>query len=164
VGLSRDPQKRERQLANLRRGGPPAPLGNTRALKSGAWARISEAELQGKVREVFDALAADAPVREDGALPAADALVVRLLAENRVRRERVSASELRHGIENGDGSVRAVVHLGLRLDAQALDLARELAMTPRARVALGVDLVRAASADDRLREHLQRTYGNGNER
>lgn len=67
---------RQRQLANLKRGGTVAPAGNQRAVKHGAYARIAEAELEAKTLEVFDALAADAPDRdEDGGLPPHDALV-----------------------------------------------------------------------------------------
>ncbi len=143
-GLSSDPAKRARSLANLRRSGPPAPRGNSFAATHGAYARITEVELDRKTREIFAALALDAPVRAaDGGLPAHDALVVRMLAENRVRRERCTASEIRHGIEERDGRVRPVVEIGLRLDDQALALAKELGMTPRSRAALGLDLARA---------------------
>src|SRR5438094_112872 len=73
----------------------------------GAYAQITEAELEGKVREVYDALMLDRPVQDD-----ADAMVVRMLAENRVRRERVRDSEVRHGIEKPDGGLRTVVEFG----------------------------------------------------
>ncbi|MDQ6776021.1 MAG: hypothetical protein M3071_07335 [Actinomycetota bacterium] len=140
---SRDPDRRQRQLANLKRGGTVAPAGNKHAVKHGAYARIAEAELEEKTRLLFDALAADAPVRAaDGRLPAYDAVVVRMFAEVLVRRERVRIEELRHGLETRDGRIRGVVEYGLRLDGQALDLARELGMTPAARAKLGLDLAR----------------------
>lgn len=143
--LSRDDGKRGRQLANLRRGAGAAgaDVGNTRAVTHGAYARIAEAELEAKTREVFDALSSDAPVRApDGGLPAHDSVVVRMFAEVMVRRERVRTEELRHGLETRDGRIRGVVEYGLRLDAQALDYARELGMTPASRAKLGLDLAR----------------------
>ena len=138
-----------RSLANLRpQLAPAAPLRNARAVKHGAYAAVTAHELDGKTREIFDALGEDAPVREvDGALPAADTLVVRMLAEVMVRRERVRVTELRHGLETPDGRLRGVVEYGLRLDGQALELAKELGMTPRSRAALGLDLARAERVD-----------------
>jgi hypothetical protein len=155
--LSNDPAKRARQIANLQPGAGAAGVGNTLTRKHGAYARIAEAELETKTLEVFDALAADAPVRAaDGGLPAHDGLVVRMLAEVMVRRERVRVTELRHGLETPDGRLRGVVDYGLRLNAQALEYAKELGMTPASRAKLGLDLARthrtledeiAASAD-----------------
>ena len=92
------------QLANLRAGAGAAGPGNQRGVSHGAYARISERELEGKVREVYDAVSADAPVRaNDGSLPAHDSIAVRLLAETLIRRERVAAEELAHGIEIASG-------------------------------------------------------------
>jgi hypothetical protein len=154
--LSADPDRRRRQLANLRNA-PRAPLGNQRALRHGAYASITERELDAKTRAIFDALSADAPVRElDGGLPRYDTFAVRLLAENRVRRDRVSAEELRHGIEDKDGGVRSICEFGLRLDHQALELARELGMTPASRAKLGLDLARTTET---LGDYLSSNYG-----
>jgi hypothetical protein len=103
------------------------------------------------VREVFDAVSADVPVlAADGGLPAHDTIVVRQLAELLVRRERVRESELRHGIEGKGGKLRGVVEFGLRLDGQILRLCEQLGMTPVSRARLGLDLVRAQSASDRM--------------
>jgi hypothetical protein len=158
---SPDPAKRSRQLANLRNA-PAAPLGNGRAIRHGAYAAIAEAELEAKTLAIFEALAIDAPVRaDDGGLPSHDSLVVRLLAEVMVRRERVRLEELRHGFEAADGKLRGVVEYGLRLDAQALEIAKELGMTPRSRAALGLDLVRATSAHDRLEAIVVELTGDG---
>jgi len=145
---SPDPAKRSRQLANLRNA-PAAPAGNQRALRHGAYARISEPELDARTREIFMAIAEDAPVRSaDGGLPAHDSIAVRLLAETLIRRDRVRAEELAHGLEIASGprkgALRGVVEYGLRLDGQALDLLDRLGMTPRSRAALGLDLARSA--------------------
>lgn len=149
-GLSQNPDRRRRQLANLNRGGKHP--GSGRKPTHGAYAAITEAELEAKTRVIFDALAADAPVRaSDGGLPAHDTLAVRLLAEVMVRRERVVATTLKQGLEIASGpnkgKLRGVVEYGLRLDNQALDLARELGMTPSSRAKLGLDLVRAQRFD-----------------
>jgi hypothetical protein len=143
--LSNVPERRERQLSNLTPGG--APVGNRRALKHGAYARIAERELEAKTLELFDALSEDAPVRAaDGGLQAHDTLAVRMLAETLIRRERVQAEELAHGLEIASGprkgELRGIVQYGLRLDGQVIDLLDRLGMTPAARAKLGLDLAR----------------------
>ena len=65
-----------------------------------------------------------------------------MFAEVLVRRERVRVEELRHGLETPDGRIRGVVEYGLRLDGQALELAKELGMTPASRAKLGLALAR----------------------
>jgi hypothetical protein len=149
VPLSNDPDRRRRQLANLRG----APAGAQRARTHGAYAQIAETDLEDKVREVFDALSADAPVRgHDGGLPEHDGMIVRQLAEALIRRDRVRETELRHGMEIADGprkgSLRGVVEYGLRLDGLILDYARELGLTPRARMQILGDVARSARAFD----------------
>src|SRR4051812_10862035 len=87
--LSKDPAKRAAQLGNL--GLTSAEPGNRRAVTHGAYARVAAERLDAKVFEVFDALAEDAPLRDrDGALPAADTVAVRMLAEALCRLEDVS--------------------------------------------------------------------------
>jgi hypothetical protein len=161
MGLSSDPEKRAAQLANLRPG-PLGPVGNQHARRHGVYARITEEELDAKTREIFDALSADAPVRDpDGGLPASDALAVRLLAECLVRRERADIEEIRHGVETKDGKLRGVVAYRLRLDQQAIELAIELGLTPKSRVALGLQLAQGLSAAERLDKHLRTNHDAG---
>lgn len=156
---SKDPKKRARQLANLRTG-PPARQGNQLARQHGSYAEVTAEDRAGEVEMIFEALAADAPIRgADGGLPAADSVVVEMLAENRVRRKRVNLEELRHGIEDRNGQIRSIVQFGWRLDEQALRLCSELGMTPAARARIGVDVVKGLSAAERLEDHLARTYG-----
>lgn len=145
---SRDPEKAARQLANLRNA-PPAPLGHRRSLKHGCYARVTEAELDAKAREVYDAIAADAPVKSaDGSLPAHDTVLVRVLAETLIRRDRALREELRHGIEvesgPNKGKLRGVVELGLRLDGQVIGLLDRLGMSPTSRAKLGLTLAQAS--------------------
>src|SRR4051812_9124421 len=78
-------------LANLRNGNPAATNQAIAARSHGAYAAIAREALDGKTREIFEALAEDAPVRgPDGGLPSHDALPVRLLAETLIRLESVS--------------------------------------------------------------------------
>ena len=143
--LSRDPTKRVRQLSNLRPVSfPPAPVGNVRRREHGAYGVIAREELEVKVREVFDALAADTPVREaDGGLPAADVPAVRMLAEVLCRLDRIAEYLTRRGWQDDDGLPRPVLDYEARLRSHSLDLLKELGMTPRSRAALGLDLARA---------------------
>jgi hypothetical protein len=69
-----------------------------------------------------------------------------LLAETLVRRERVRVEELAHGLENRVGQMRSVVEYRLRLDYQALELCKELGVTPASRARLGLDLARTTQA------------------
>jgi hypothetical protein len=155
--LSRDPIKRKKQLGNLRPGAGAGDGGLQRARTHGFYAEITDAELEGPTRQVYDALAADAPVKEHGSLPAPDVLPVRWLAEAIVVIERLKDYRLRKGVEDEHGKPRSALELELRARGYALDLAKELGMTPAARAKLGLDLVRTMSAGDRytayLREH-----------
>lgn len=146
---SDNPAARARQLANLKRGGNPAPVGNQRRRTHGAYAAVAADRLDAKVREVFDALAADAPLRaEDGGLPAADAAAVRLAAEVLCRVDSVSEYLTRRGIEDADGGLRTtVLELESRLRNEAADRLDALGLSPRARARLGLDVARAQSFD-----------------
>jgi hypothetical protein len=140
---------RTRSNANLVPGGGAGDRGLQRAAKHGAYAAIAARELSDKVREVYDAISADAPVKDQGTLPAADTVIVRQLAETLVRRERVRESELRHGIEAPDGKLRGVVEFGLRLDGHIAKLCDAIGLTPRSRAALGLELARARNESAR---------------
>jgi phage terminase small subunit len=141
--LSDDPAKRGRQLANLR-AAPPAPPGNDRTLQHGGYADIARERLEEKQREVFDALAADAPLRDErGGLPAADAPMVELLCTALCRLENVREYLARRGWQDGKGRPRPAVELESRLRKEAADYLDALGMTPRSRVRLGLDITRA---------------------
>ena len=156
---SRDPSKAAIQRANLRNA-PAAPRGNQRTRVHGAYAALPAERVDAKVRQVAAALAEDAPVRAaDGGLPAADAVAIRQLAEALCRLDDIAEYLSRRGWEDNSGKPRPVLDYEGRLRSHVLDLLRELGMTPRARAALGLDLVRAASAGDRLDEHLAAKYG-----
>jgi len=146
AGLSSDPRRRSRQLANLRRGGaPPAPAGNQRHKTHGAFAVIAAARLETKTREVFDALAQDAPLRDkDGGLPREDTVAVLMLAKALCRLEDVEQYLTLNGLVDGEGEIRPAVDHERRLRAEVGDALDALGMTPRARAKLGLDVARAA--------------------
>lgn len=158
--LSRDPDKRAKQLANLR-AAPPAPRGHRRAVTHGGYSIVGPLERDRKARDIFEALAADAPMRDDaGGLPAADTAVVSLFARCLVQLERVEADMGDHGWKDREsGDPRPVVELARRLRGEALDYAEALGMTPRSRAKLGLDLTRTLSAGEALDDHLTQRYG-----
>lgn len=144
MGLSGDPEARSRQLANLRRA-PAAPVGNRRALRHGGYAMVARARLEAKALQVYDALAADAPLRSlDGGLPAHDAAMVRLLADALCRLEDVSANLRDYGLFDQDtDELRSAVDLERRLRQEAADYLDALGMTPRSRARIGLELTAA---------------------
>ncbi len=148
---------------------PPPEKGNQRGLTHGAYAQLAPLRLDDKARHVFDALAADAPVRgPDGGLPPADAVAVRMLADVLCRLEDLNAWIAEQGIVNtrrydsdnrktrrqANRKAKAgrkrkrmdplrVVALEDRLWGRAQSLMEQLGMTPRSRAKLGLDMVRA---------------------
>jgi Phage terminase, small subunit len=146
--LSRDPTKRARQLANLRRGVTVPPPGNVRRLQHGAHALGATRRLASEhERRIFTELAEDAPVRDvDGGLPAADRTVVGLLASCLARLDAVDAWLAVHGTVDEKGRPYPALTARASLDSAAAKHCDSLGMTPRARVSLGLDLVRAEHA------------------
>ncbi len=100
--------------------------------------------MDGKARAIYSALAAEAPLRDaGGGLPAADRTAVELLALCLARLESIARWLELHGLLDPDsGEPRAAVDLERRLRVEAADHAAALGLTPRARVALGLDLQR----------------------
>jgi hypothetical protein len=140
--LSSDPAARERQLAN-RRTFPAAPVGNDRGATHSAAATAKTLPVAGKARELREMLAAETPLRDaDGGLPAADSTAVELLALCLLRIERVAAWLEEHGEFDKRGRPRPVLEVERRLRAEARDHMRDLGLTPRARVAIGLSLQR----------------------
>lgn len=141
--LSGDQAARDRQLANLRRGGPTPAPGNRQTVTHGAYGRVALPALDAKSREITQALAADAPVRAaDGSLPAADLPAVRLLADTLCRLDSIGDYLERRGWESEDGRPRPVLDYEAKLRSQALDVMKELGMTPASRAKLGLDLAK----------------------
>jgi hypothetical protein len=154
VALSSDPDKRARQLANLRPA-PAAPVGNHRTRRHGGYAQVSVERIEGRAREVFDALAADAPLRDEGGeLPAVDHAAVHLLAQSLCRLEDVAGHLAATGwIDQRTGEPRqSVLDLEARLRREAASMLDRLGMTPASRARLGLDLVRVFDAAGALSE------------
>lgn len=142
---------------------PPPEKGNRRAVTHGAYAKVAPERLDAKADELFEALAADAPVREaDGGLPAADTVAVRLAAETLCRLEDVRAFISEVGVfdtakhhkakrrkkePRGSRRRRSVdpmraVEMEDRLVRRLMDQLDSLGMTPRSRAKLGLDQAR----------------------
>ncbi len=142
--LSKDPERRRRQLANLRPP-PPPPEGNVRALRHGGRARKASLIRAGSWAErILAELEAEAPLRDaDGGLPVHDRQVVELLASALARLESVSAwLEARPAVDE-KGSPWPAEDTARRLRGEVARLLDALGMTPKSRAALGLDLVRS---------------------
>jgi hypothetical protein len=145
-GTSSDPVKRARSRANLRNA-PAAPAGNQRAASpylhraERLWA---SADVSGEVRELTEALAAAAPVREaDGSLPAADEAAVERAARALKRWRHLSAALDLHGRVTEAGDVKPAAEYELRAERALAEALDALGMTPTSRARLGVDLARS---------------------
>lgn len=135
-------------LANLRPGAGAGDGDLQRARGHGGYAAIARERLEAKTLAIFEALAADAPLRDGaGGLPAHDAAQVALLAECLCRLEDVAANIRDFGIfepkrSKRKGQIRPAVDLEARLRREAAGYLAELGMTPKARASLGADLAR----------------------
>jgi hypothetical protein len=137
-------------LANLQPGAGAGDGGLQRRLDHGGYAHIAGQQLDAKTLEIYDALSADAPLRDgEGGLPRHDAAAVALLAQCLCRLDAVSAHVRDFGVlvQRGrhKGSVRPAVELEGRLRREAAGYLDALGMTPKARAALGLNL--AATRD-----------------
>ncbi len=144
--LSSDPERRERQLANLLPA-PSTPIqpGEQRALSHGGYAEVAAARLDAKAQTIYDALAADVPLRdEEGEMQRHDSAMVALLATTLCRLDSIAEHLAERGMfDRRTKRVRPVVELESRLRKEAAAYMAELGLTPRSRVALGVDLARS---------------------
>lgn len=140
-------------LAQLKRGDNALPE-NRNAERHGGYGRIASRDLDVKAKEVFAALSQDAPLRgEDGALPAADAALVSLLARCLIRLERVEVWLRDYGeLDQETGNPKPAVELEHRLRAEARLLLNDLGMSPVARAKLGLDLARTTDLASAMSE------------
>lgn len=141
-------------LANLRRP-TPAPAGNRRALRHGAFATLPRDQLDEEIAQIYRALADSVPVRDaDGDLPVADEAAVEMAARALKRWRQVSLwcdTYGRFDERRGDAKPAATYELQCeRRLHEALDV---LGLNPTARAKLGLDLARASSFD--LARHWQ---------
>ncbi len=152
-GLSKDPEKRARQLANLKPG-PPAAQRNKLGVTHGGYARVVRARLDAKVRDVYDALSQDVPVQgPGGGVPAADSPLLRLLATLLCRLEDVEQHIAMFGaFDPKTREARRVLDVEAQLRGQAADFLDRLGMSPRSRARLGLDLMRQADLASAMSE------------
>jgi Phage terminase, small subunit len=146
-GLSKDPAKRAAQLANLDRSARLPAAGEKRALSHGAFAQVAAERMEQRERAIYEALAADAPLRDGaGELPRHDAVAVTLLAQCLARLDDVAANVRDFGVleQRGKrkGQVRPAAEHEARLRREAARYLDALGMTPKSRAALGLDLAR----------------------
>jgi hypothetical protein len=150
-------------LANLIPGRGQAGPGNLRHLTHGATSELLLRDVEAEVRELLDALAEAAPVKEaDGTLPAADAVAVERAARALKRYRSVSGWLDLHGRLDDDGEVRPAAELELKCERELGAALDSLGMTPQSRSKLGLRLVSAATlaedaeANREARERLDR--------
>ena len=132
------------------------PPGSTLALKHGYRSETLVRDVEAEVRELMDALAASAPVRDpDGSLPAADVVAVEAAARALKRWRSVSAWCDMHGrIDEKTGAEKPAAGLELRAEAALARALDSLGMSPMARSKLGLNIARTAGAFD-LARHWQ---------
>lgn len=133
--------------------------GGRAAVTHGAHAQPTPQQLEPQRQAIYDVLAAQAPLRAaDGSLPVADRAAVELLAVTLARLASIDAYVTEHGVfSSSRGRGDSVLQAEARLQRLALSLMIEMGLTPRSRVALGLDLQRgtdlaaAMSEDDEHR-------------
>jgi len=145
-------------LANLvRRGSSP---GDTRALTHGYKSETLVKDVEKEVRELQDALAEQAPVRDpDGSLPGADIVAVETAARALKRYRHVSAWCDLHG-RLDKGNIRPAARYELDAERALHRCLDVLGMNPASRVKLGLDLARTGAAFD-LAQRWAQQHDNG---
>ncbi len=140
-------------LGNLRAGaGPPTAPGNTLALKHGFRSEALVRDVEAEVRELMDALAESAPVRDpDGGLPAADTVAIETAARALKRWRHVTAWCDLHGRLDEKGEVRSAARYELEGERALHRCLDSLGMNPQARSRLGLNIARTAQSFDLAR-------------
>jgi hypothetical protein len=153
-GATRHPNS----LANLKRTAGPG-----RPPTHGGYSVVARGRLDTKIAELYDVLAADAPLRDaDGELPRHDAVVVRLMATALARLEDVEAHIRDCGWRDPKtGNEKPVLHREAELRREVFGYVEAMGMSPRSRAKLGLDLVSGVSHEERLRAYVAERYGNG---
>ena len=114
--LSKDNDKRARQLANLKQGDAPKQWGQTYSLKYGASATDRTLPVAGKAALIYEELADAAPLRDrDGSVPKADRVVVELFALCLARLDACTTYLAMHGPLDLKGKVRPAAVNGHRV-------------------------------------------------
>lgn len=141
-GSARNPAS----LSNLRPFTPDGRVGvgNQRGLKHGWRSELLVRDVEREIRELMNALAEQAPVRDpDGGLPGADIVAVEAAARALKRWRSVSHWCDLHGRLDDDGEVRPAARYELEGESALHRCLDVLGMNPTSRAKLGLDLVRA---------------------
>lgn len=144
--LSDDPDKRARQLANLRPGAGAGVVGNVRALVHGGAARGQATLIRAGswASRIYAELEAEAPLRaDDGGLPVHDRQVVELLSSALARLEAVEGWLSTRPPVDEKGKPWPAEDVARRLRSESAKYLDALGMTPTSRARLGLDLVRS---------------------
>jgi hypothetical protein len=161
-GMTKDPAARQRSLAALVPGAGQVKPGEQRYLRSGGRSELLFRDVEAETRELMDALGEALPVKENGGVPPADVAALERAARALKRWRHLCAYNDLHGrLKEKTGAVKPSARYELEAEAalgRALD---SLGLTPLARSHLGLNLVTAASAAERLDAHLKARYGNG---
>lgn len=157
VALSNDPAKRERQLANLRRGGPAnagswQPGQSSPNLRHGLHTRPPEDPgewrlqiLSPAAQELLEALAEAAPVRDAaGDVPIHDRLAIEAAAVDLIIVRRCLGFLVAQGFEDSRGNQRPEVDGLGRANERLMKKLDRLGMTPASRAKLGLAMARTA--------------------
>jgi hypothetical protein len=137
-----------RSLANLKRQGPAAPIGNAYRMTHGARSELLVANVEDEVRELMDALADAAPVRDQaGGLPVHDVVAVEQAARALRRWRHISQWCDTFGRLTEQGEVKPASRYELEAERALHRALSVLGMNPDARVRLGLNLARAAEFD-----------------
>ncbi|HEV7483607.1 MAG TPA: hypothetical protein VGO13_10965 [Solirubrobacterales bacterium] len=140
--LSGDDQARDAQLANLKRGDNPAPPGNQLAVKHGGYSTIPDAQRSAEFVEIYEALAATAPLRDaNGALPVVDEVAMEMVARALKRWRDVVAWCDEHGrIDDATGQLKGAAEFELRCERALHRACDVLGLNAKARAAIGVNV------------------------
>jgi hypothetical protein len=158
-GRTRNPNS----LANLKRGETRAPIGNTHAMTHGFRSEALVRDVEAEVRELMDALAEQAPVRDpDGSLPGADIVAVETTARALKRYRHVSAWCEQYGrFDPKTHEERPAAAYELRAEAALHVCLNAIDMTAQSRSRLGLNLARAQSFDLAQRWAQEGDVGDG---
>ena len=154
--VSRDPQRRAAQLANLH-AVPPASTG--RPPSHGGYSAVLVANVDDEIRELRDALAETAPLRDadGGGLPAADIVAFERAARALRRYRAVDTWVSLHGaLDERTGEVKPAARLADELGRSLDAILPQLGLTPAGRMKLGLDVARAQSFDPLSDWHRRR--------
>jgi hypothetical protein len=138
-------------LANLRNR---LPEGNTAAMTHGFRSEALVRDVEGEVRELMDALAEGAPVREaDGSVPTADTVAIEAAARALKRYRSVNAyCEMYGRFDEKTGEVKSCARYELEGERALQRCLDSLGMSPMARSRLGLNIARTAGAFDLARQ------------